>query len=365
MLGVTFSPGFFFSSLGGNGTTSFVVNVCGHDSVGWPLARNMDPIDERYLEEMGLENLIIPISVSEPKKLQENYDYAVNVVVHTCLTQRIRKSFRLCGHYIERLTVLAIQWIKQECGVQLIEHSCKLLGLQKGYDLNAKAKGLDSKTMEKISQSAEALVASLKQAQTEGKEQHVVPEELVIKGETNKSQKKPLIQEVSQEPGIKKGFLSGSKQTLYGPEGSKEGDGPTMDPLAHIPASLRNKCTIVDTRDMSIKGPGEQKASIKEDVPAGQISNSFKVRESEKRLEAAVIEEWKVMDVTDTKESVTVVFSAPSQIVSMKDVNLQVTSSQIILDGVIVPLPREINCDGVKAKFVKSKKSLVITCPSI
>lgn len=59
--------GFAFKVNTVNELTRFIVNVYGNDDVGLPLARNMNAIDDTYLDRFGIENLVIPISVSEAK----------------------------------------------------------------------------------------------------------------------------------------------------------------------------------------------------------------------------------------------------------------------------------------------------------
>eukprot|EP00796_Vickermania_ingenoplastis_P012346 gene12346-8474_t len=374
MLEHKFSPGFFFSSYGGNESTTFVVNVCGHDSVGWPLARNMDPIAEKYLDEVGLDNLIIPISVSEPKKCPSEYDFSINVVVHSCLTTRIRKSFRLCAHYVEKLTQLSILWIKQECGIQLIEKSCKLLGLQKGYHLKTKESELDQ-----IARAASEVAAKLMEKQvSESQERTDIPKELQINNISKGDTRKPLIKEVVEEKGIKKGFLTGEKSRLYGPEGSKQGSGKTPDPLWHIPESLRNKCTIIDTRDMSVKGPKEgencpvtQQGSstgggphavsqpllspvCESTIQPGQSNNNSDLSNTVPKDP----ETWKLVETREEERQIVLSFNVPAHIASMEGVDLEVEPLQVSLDGVVFPIAQEVDPEKVKAKFLKSKKRL-------
>lgn len=440
MNGVKFTPGFFFSAVGGDGATKFVVNICGHASVGWPLARNMTPIPDDYLDHAGLDNLIIPISVGEPQKLEKEFDYGINVVVHPCLTKRVKKSFPLCPHYVQKLTALSLEWILKECGVKLLEQSFALLGIQKEYPFTCIKGGRDTIENDVIKAAAAAAASLVSEdlsslrpplrpaaafclgAPCGGDNSNNsnanapptlhIPEKLQLHPQTSSStasteERRTLVKEVVQEKGIKKGFLSDAKESLYGAEGTKEGCGKKPDPLAHIPESLRKRCLVIDTRNKPsqaiggkkggntsceregsarngygsstqlttrsasaqwlrspvspiISGTSEGGAAVKEAVTmrnpipfSGEQAPSLEVQESS----------WKGMKIEEKDGKVVVTFQSPEHITSMADVVLEVTSSTIFLDGKAFSLSRPIEPDNVKGKFVKSKKKLIITCP--
>lgn len=436
MLRVKFTPGFFFSSLGGNGTTKFVVNVCGHASVGWPLARNMTNIPEDYLDYAGLDNLIIPISVGEPQKLDEDYDYGINVVVHPCLTKRVKKSFPLCHHYIRKLTILSLEWIQKECGVKLVEQTCKLLGIQKSYSLPEKGAGMDSieKNVMKAAAAAAASLVSEEFSQLRSNLNQPAASPLFSSGKSNSNNvsepvpphiseklqlenpalssvspspdKKGLVKEVIQEKGIKKGFLANANKTLYGEEGTREGSGKQPDPLAHIPESLRKRCLIVDTRNgntqQEIKRDGAKSDVISKASAWSEngVSSTHRIVENENlerrapstmavpqsasekvpREEKITVREnncglndqehykekehsWKYVKMEEKNSKIIVTFQSPEPITSMSDVVLEVTPSAAFLDGEEFPFPISIDADNAEAKFVKSKKKLIITSP--
>lgn len=405
MLSSDLLPGFSFSALSSGGVSRFVVNICGHSSIEWPLARNMSPIDEKYLDEVGLDNLIIPISVSPPEKMAvgKEFDYSIQVVVHPCLTSRIKKSFRLCQHYVQKLTVLAIQWIQQECGVQLVERSCSLLGLQKKYaaapassiqpnapleEVMKAAAAAASAFVEKESKSGSTSAAvngsNLENGGKDSSSASFVPSELLLRKEKGdeKETRKPLVQEVNQSKGIKKGFLTEGKR-IYGEEGTQEGTGVPPDPLAHIPESLRQKCNIIDLReDAPSASPPVKKQEIPkqptvEDAEAKkQVHELMKLRLEESFQEKKLKEKvqvtppaastqaagWTYVRENVQEKMLTFTFAAPESIISMQNVDLNVTDRAIHLDGLVHPLPKQIDCDTVKAKFLKKKKELVIEC---
>ena len=59
----------------------------------------------------------------------------------------------------------------------------------------------------------------------------------------------------------------------------------------------------------------------------------------------------------------TVRFDVPPDVVSLRDVDLSVTENVLEINGVATQLPVPIVVDGVRARFVKSSRTLVINFP--
>lgn len=434
MLGVEFDPGFFFSAFGDNGSTKFVVNICGHESVGWPLARNMTPVPDDYLDTLGLDNLIIPIAVEQPKKLKNDFDYGINVVVHSCLAKRITRSFHFCNHYIQKLTTLSLEWIQKESGVKLLPRTCKLLGIKKKYSLmNSSLE--ECASPEEVMKAAAAAAASFvsedysalpqnelravdspfASASTTGSSPTKtaaiqLPKELQLDTSASRTcaypeRKKPLVKEILQEKGIKKGFLADAKKSLYGEEGTKEGCGKVPDPLAHIPESLRKRCVVIDARHENNPTVVEKKENMQKKVgsdpsfknnpisfvgssmqnentnresstvfsaPPSELNSVMTVNEVPSAVSSCSITEhtskasqwgWMQISVEEGINKIVATFQSPECVRSMKDVSLEVTADKLFLDKESFSLSRSIDVDNVQARFIRSRKELVISCP--
>ncbi|EPY21844.1 hypothetical protein STCU_01241 [Strigomonas culicis] len=345
-----FSEGFSFRASATDATTVFAVNVCGHSSVGLPLTRNMNEITEDYVDLHGVDNLIIPISVGEPRQMEKNKDninFVVDVVVHPCLTKRCVVSFKLHEHLVTRLIALSIEWIKQECGVTLGERGCGLLGVR--Y-YGKKQSGVGAKVaMEKLKD----MLSELNKNSAVSEQNSSLPPDLTVSvSEPSESkEKKVMVQELPQGKGIKRGFLNGSTQ-LYDSKGSSECTGKTPDPLAHIPQSLRDKCKIIDTRDAQFtqENRNVEKAPEKKNI----------------RAPPSVTETPKIKCAVDSidygSSAVVVSFRVPESCNGMKDLDLEVTSKTVEVNGCVAGLSTSIDPDNVRAKYIKSTKLLVVTC---
>lgn len=434
MLGAKFDPGFFFSAFGDNGITKFVVNVCGHESVGWPLARNMTPVPDDYLDTLGLDNLIIPIAVEQPKKLTNDFDYGINVVVHSCIAKRITRSFHFCNHYIQKLTTLSLEWIQKESGVKLLLRTCKLLGVKKMYSLPNSSLG-EGASPDKVIKAAAAAAASFVSedfsallqnehraadstfaSDSTAKSSYAntatiqLPDELQLNSSVSRTStypegKKALVQEIRQEKGIKKGFLADAKKSLYGEEGTKEGCGKEPDPLAHIPESLRKRCVVIDARNennptvvekkedelkrkrsepklknipFTSVGSSIQRENKNQEASTGpstlpsELNSVMTANERHSTVSPFSVTEnssivsqyrWIRVSVEEGTEKIVATFQSPECVQSMKDVSLEVTADKIFLDGESFLLSRAIDADNVQAKFIRTRKQLVISCP--
>lgn len=354
--------GFAFKAFAADETTLYVVNVCGHDSVGLPLARSMNTVDESYVEHNGVDNLIIPISVSEPRRASKgDFAFCIDVVVHTMLIEKCTPAHHLYRHLTEKLLVLAMEWVQTECGVQLLRQGCCVLSNPFYYsDVQKEEKSMDRV----MKMAAELLKAQTEASSTEeNKNSTFLPNELNLKNDTSKGTKKPLIQEVIASPGLKKGFLNNKNTRLYGPEGSAEGTGKTPDPLAHIPESLRNKCRIIDTRAL------DQTPSATSDaqhVPAAVKTEATESQATAASPSAAVrgSAAFKALSFDQAAGKLMVRFAVPEEFTSLRDVDLSATANTLEIDGAVTQLPVCIDADGVRAKFVKASRTLVVTCPT-
>lgn len=350
--------GFAYKALAADKKTLYVVNVCGHDSVGLPLARSMNTVDDNYIEHHGVDNLIIPISVSEPKPTSEgDCAFCVDVVVHTVLIKKCTPKHHLFQHLTEKLVTLSVEWVQSECGVQLLRGSCIIFG-NPFYFSDVKD---DKQSIEQVvKMAAELLKREDQNCASKAEASPQLPDALNLKKDVKES-KKPLVQEVIASPGIRKGFLNGNVQ-LYGPEGSSEGVGKVADPLAHIPESLRSKCKIVDTRNMSRSlnqsAKSQDVSPLPSDVPVG-TPNKEVVGCGDSRARTC----WRCASFERKETMLTVRFDVPPDVVSLRDVDLSVTENVLEINGVATQLPVPIVVDGVRARFVKSSRTLVINCP--
>lgn len=351
--------GFAFKAKAKDGTSLFIVNVCGHDSVGFPLARNMNEVDQDYIQRYGVDNLIIPISVSEPKKTKDpDYSYCIDVVVHTFLVQMCVKGSHLYEHLIEKLSCLAIEWIQKECGVQLILSSCQLMGNPLYYSEVLPGE----RAIEDMLHMAQKLFTAGQKTSGAPPEADNIPDELRLNNE-KASKKKPVIQEVISTPGMKKGFLSNGGVQLYGPEGTIEGSGKAPDPLAHIPESLLKRCQVIDTRGMEGGATGSGIANIESAPTSAAATTEESCFDSTKDANRPL--EWPVMSMVRADNKIIVRFSAPNGTASLSDACLSISNNCIELNGYETKVPEKLDPDNVQAKFVKSTRTLVVTCQTM
>ncbi|KPI89745.1 hypothetical protein ABL78_1125 [Leptomonas seymouri] len=353
--------GFAYKALAVDETTLYVVNVCGHDSVGLPLARSMNAVGDNYIEHNGVDNLIIPISVGDPKPTTKGeFAFCIDVVVHTILIKKCISGHHLYQHLTEKLLNLSMEWVQRECGIQLLRKGCAVLG-NPYYFASVKA---DMESLEKAMKMAAELLKSKEDQDREGDEvvsQHL-PDALKMKSNKPKESTKPLIQEVIASPGIKKGFLNSGSVRLYGPGGSSEGSGKAPDPLAHIPESLRSKCKIIDTRNME-QSLGQAAPSL--EMPAATSTSQPKKAQEESTVHRGNLtnSQWKEVSFEQTDNTLVVRFTVPDGIASLRDVDLSATANALEINGVVTQLPVMVITDGVRAKFVKASRMLVVTCP--
>lgn len=312
--------------------TVLLINVRGDESVGLPLTKNMDPIPSpAFIDHHGIDNLIVPIAVGDPIQLADN-SYAVDVVIHSEIISRVRPTHHLYDHLLSKVTTLVLQWVAQETGLRVNPKTVQLLP-------NPPAPIQKKQTMpsyDDLKKAAEDLKAVLKEHKTE--ETSASPF-LFEEKETKPQSSKPLIQEVTAASGLKKGFLAQSKGTLYGAQGSSEGNPPkAADPLSFMPESLRERCKIVDTR-----------------VP-NQVASAPKA--GPKPLWSHEIEEY--------DSHITVKIYPPPYVMSAADLDdISITRSGISInyDQYVVRLDRDFDSDNASAKFNKKQHVLLVTCP--
>ncbi|EKF31494.1 hypothetical protein MOQ_004672 [Trypanosoma cruzi marinkellei] len=345
--------GFCFEALVADNATSVVVNVCGHPSVGMALAKNMEVVPEGYLDKYGVDNLIIPISVGPAEKYDgEKYSFTIDVVVHPTLIVRCVRSHPLFDHYVLRLTNLAIEWILQECGMRINPRSCRLLPDKKYF-----SSGKDN-FYQTLSRIVKAVEKGTTTCPVDGSkdEEISLPSELFLNASHMQDEIKssPLIKEMPVGTGIRKGFLNGVR--LYGAGGSGECDRPTADPLLHLPENLRNRCQVIDTRQV-VKGATQ--------VPAA--TETVHIKEKPKPTNSNITKkktfQWEVQSVDCNEREIVVRLHPPPNVMSMKDVELTASLDVIEVDEAVIRLPKAIKVDDVSAKFFKSSRTMVLRCP--
>ncbi|RNF09186.1 hypothetical protein TraAM80_02331 [Trypanosoma rangeli] len=345
--------GFCFEALAADNETMVVVNVCGNSSVGRALAKNMEEVPESHLDEYGLDNLIVPIAVGPAEKCdREKYSFSIDVVIHPLLTSRCVPSHRLFDHYILRLTSLAIEWILQECGIRLNPRSCKLI-TDKKYFQNGKENF--NQILSKIAKAMEKETTTVPANESKG-EGFSLPSKLQldVSRKNDEITPSPLIKEMPQGTGIRKGFLNDVR--LYGDGGSSECKQPPLDPLLHLPEQLRKRCQVIDTRQIR-SGVTDASAATEPDS----------IKEKPKLLPSNVTKgaptQWEVQSLVCNEREIVVRLRPPPSVTSMKDVELIALSDTIEIDETVVRLPRTIKVENVTAKFLKSSKIMVLTCP--
>lgn len=376
-----YSAGFCFSAEAADGTTRFIVNVCGHPSIEPPLSRSMDAVPESFLDTHGLDNLIVPISVSPPRKCHGvKADYVVDVVVHPSVTARCLPSHRLSQHFLDKLTPLSLEWILQETGARLNGRTCKLLGVAqyvRGGDEKKGGQSAAPDVEEIIRMAAEmankaavaaaeagGATASAAADATDNDAASSLPPELRVTKEDAPAKKKKMVQEVIANPGIKKGFLNDNKKPLYGPNGTSEGSKPLYDPLSVIPESLRQKCRIIDTREPAVKkssgddllptppSPAQAPAPPAPSALAPSTASSAPPPSSK----------WTFVSAETAKGEIMVSFQTTAEKCKVSDVDLFVDGDFLEVDGYRVKMPSAFDEESLRAKFVKSTKTLQVTC---
>lgn len=335
--------GFCFSVVAADEETRYVVNVCGHDSIGRPLFRSMVEAPDELVNERGLDNLIVPISVGSPHaNADDPPKYVVDVAVNPSLILCCQKDHPLFEHFVTKLITLAIEWVHRECGVQLLGETAKFEGLCYHKPRMRVKEGISRDSFVKA---AELLMSSLKKIEAETTPESIPAEINLSMGEVQ--QRSPLIKEVVGDPTIKRGFLLGNEGCLYRGGRSTEGTGKVYDSLAHIPESLRSKCKIIDTRAMG----NSSLNSLKENFVAAPVAPHI--------AEFS----WKLMSCDVTDSVVTIRLCTSKEIVGVSDVDLSASANCIDIDDFHYSLPCCIDIDGVRARYLKQQKTLVLKCP--
>ena len=267
-------------------STKLFVNVCGHPDCGLPQTKSGQDILPELLDKQGIDNLAIPIDVSqvirEPSERDPKVDVAfVDVVVSDAITNRCYPDHHFYQHFTERLTALALHWVKQETGLMLDMKTVKLLQ-------NVKRKlGNKTKASESVARKANEMYEEMLRKQEEkdkeaAQEAAKLPDHFNLRakpqagaasgvstGEPQKggstdatpsaapAKKKPMVVELdgagnevkSKETAVKRGFLNQPNiKPLYPEGGTPEGNLPdgAGDPLGYLPKSLRSKVKTID-----------------------------------------------------------------------------------------------------------------------
>ncbi|EAN89787.1 hypothetical protein C3747_153g84 [Trypanosoma cruzi] len=126
--------------------------------------------------------------------------------------------------------------------------------------------------------------------------------------------------------GIRKGFLDGVR--LYGAGGSGECNRPTADSLLHFPERLRNRCQVIDTRQL-VNGATQ--------VPAAKETDHIKEKPKQTNSNITKKEacQWEVQSVDCNEREIVVRLHPPPNVMSMKDVEL--TASLGVIEVSITP----------------------------
>lgn len=475
----TITSGVVLKVFAADGTTKVYVNVCGHDSVGLPLTKSMEPIpDAAFLDHHGLDNLIIPISVGDAQHHNRTSDLdggkmiIVDVVVHTQIIKRILPTFPRYADFLPKVSELALDWVTQETGIQLSKRTVKMVPSLSYKDAPARKPKGDANSddhlspeerrqleenihkranllyeqMLKETSASNAAAASGPAMSSSGAtlpDQFRLPTPSASKANDAPKAKK-LVQEMpaTNEPVIRKGFLNNPGTRLYDDKGTTEGVLPegAGDPLGYLPKGLRDRVQVVDTRPeaqpkpqpkaslpFTIGSPDEvtgaeflDQLSMIDRVASNRDPNALEQmtqmlqgelmkkktksgddgptqKEKEAALLAAAVAStgptvptaktsaevaalvrssaaaqsvpttssgWTETVSVDSAQSpsvITVRLTAPPHIVGMKDVELAAEPEYIDVNDHRVVLPCTLDVDTVKAKFVKSSRTLIVS----
>lgn len=445
-------------------STKVYVNVCGHDSVGLPLTKSMDPIPSpSFLDHHGLDNLIVPISVGDPQHItRAKTDHhaevgklvIVDVVMHTEIIKRVVPVHAKFEMFLPKVTALALDWVTQETGIQLLKQTVKLLpgisykdpparsGKAEDGDDSHLSAAEKQQLEQNIRNRANALYEQLlKETSGNGGNSNApggdapvssssgatIPDALKLptpssstsSGAEQKPRRMVTEMPVDNGPIIRKGFLNNPTKRLYDEKGTSEGVLPegAGDPLGYLPKGLRNRVQVIDTRpEAQPKQPVkprlpftvgsadevsgaeflEQLAMVdkvassrdpdalekmaaqlqQELVNATTAQNTASeglattpcvpvARTSSEVSSAPTIPpEWSeniVVDHSQTPRIITIRLGAPPSIQGMKDVDLAAEAEYIDVNNHRVVLPVAIDVESIKAKFIKSSKTLVVS----
>jgi hypothetical protein len=459
----TIIPGIVLKVLAADGATKVYVNVCGHDSVGLPLTKSMDTIpDAAFMDHHGLDNLIIPISVGDAQHYNRTSDVdggkmiIVDVVIHSQIVTRVLPTHSRYEAFLPKVSALALDWVTQETGIQLLKKTCKMVSGTSYKDPPAKKikgeGGADDNLSpaerrqleENIRNRANSLYEQLLK-ETSGKAPPGAPTGPAVSssgatlpdafklptpsGSQKTEAPKKLVQEMpipSSEPVIRKGFLNNPGKRLYDDKGSTEGVLPegAGDPLGYLPKGLRNRVQVIDTRPEAQPKPKPslpftvgsadevtgadflEQLSVFEKVASNRDPNAMEamtqmlqnellkqndtttattssssaavgssasnsngptvptVKSSSSVAPPVVSSGWTEVVSVDNDQCppmITIRLAAPDSIVGMKDVDLAAEPEYIDVNEHRVILPCKLDVDSIKAKFVKSTRTLVIT----
>jgi len=116
----------------------------------------------------------------------------------------------------------------------------------------------------------------------------------------------PLIQDMTpgkkKQQALKKGFFNNAKESLYPPEGSKEGVVPENagDPMGYLPKGLRKSCRIIDTNAPEYQETERKKKAAEEHNSMAKEFNDMMVNDMSKFTNAS--SQWGQDDMPDGAE---------------------------------------------------------------
>lgn len=249
-----------------------------------PIAHSGKVVTRDFILAHGIGSMKIPFDMGTFRKLKERADgarhtsYCVDVVFNPFIVQMFTDDNfnETMKEYRPFIINLVLQRVESSIGVKLSSQKVKLVKkflYKDGEGFN----GDEPREFIDLPQE----IDTVEEAPPPRKPAAETPVE-------------PLIQDVTpgkKKTAIKKGFLNNAKDTLYGPEGSKEGVVPENagDPLGYLPKKLRNTCKVVDcnspeyqAQEKAKKAADEQNAQTKEfnDMLTGSLGKWGKAANS-------------------------------------------------------------------------------------
>lgn len=239
------------------------LNICRHKLVEMPIAHSGKVITREFILGHGIGSCKIPFDMGSFRKLKARAEgakqtaYCIDAIFNPFIVQMFTDdSFNeTMKEYRPFIINLVLQRVESSIGVKLSTHKVKLV---KNF-LYKDGEGPNCNEPREFMDLPDE-IESVEEVQPQRKPP-------VVEKEAD-----PLIQDVTpgkKKPALKKGFFNNAKESLYPPEGSKEGVVPENagDPLGYLPKKLRKSCQVVDCNS-----PGYQETERKKQ--AAEEANS-------------------------------------------------------------------------------------------
>jgi hypothetical protein len=230
------------------------LNICRHRLVDMPIAHSGKVVTRDFILTHGIGSMKIPFDMGTFRKLKERADgarhtsYCVDVVFNPFIVQMFTDDNfnETMKEYRPFIINLVLQRVESSIGVKLSSQKVKLV------------KKFLYKDGEGFTGNEPREFIDLPQ------EIDMVEEAPPPRKSAPETAEEPLIQDVTpgkKKTAMKKGFLNNAKDSLYGPEGSKEGVLPENagDPLGYLPKKLRNTCKVVDCNSPEYQAQEQKK----------------------------------------------------------------------------------------------------------